>query len=294
MKKIFLIILITIFSCSKEAKNIVKSEDKPIESSRAISMGPIFLPENSFFSTISINYFTSIPTSTKVFFTMAGEIDWVREEKSSKIFHKMIFKDLEESTFYKFAYKEETSKKEGFIKTLPYGTEYEFEFLITTTDFEIGDLRESSFIVILSKTNQMGINEFYEIYKKNENIFSSNIIVPIFDIVFNGEKIFKSKDDGIDYFYYKDVAIIGINKKLENYDKISYYIPENGKVYLLISDIGRREVEIIAEKYKFYVEKIYVYKNSYIKSDKVFSLDNPIKVSVTKNSKYAMVLKEVF
>ncbi|MGC8771522.1 MAG: hypothetical protein ACP5Q5_09760 [Brevinematia bacterium] len=289
MKKIFFIFFIIIFSCSYNAKNVSENKED-----FQISIGPFFLPENTFFSSISINYLTRNPLSTKVFFTMAGEIDWVREEKTPKLFHKMVFTDLEENTFYKFKYKEENEQKEGIIKTLPYGTEYEFNFCISTLDLELKNSTDSAFIVLLSRKNKMNLIEFGEFYKKNEKNLSSNIIVPIFDLFYNEENIYKTKEDGINYFYYKDIAIIGINKKLNNYDKISYYIPEDSKVYILIGDIGKKEVELIARRYSLYVEKIYVYKDSYVELDKVFSLDNPVKINVVKNSRYAMVLKEVF
>lgn len=289
MKKFFLIFFIIIFSCSYNAKNIPENKEVCVP-----SIGPFFLPENTVFSSISINYLTRYPVSTKVFFTMAGEIDWVREEKTPKLFHKMIFTDLEESTFYKFKYKEENEKKEGLIKTIPYGTEYEFNFCISTLDFELKNSTDSAFIVLLSRKNKMNLIEFGEFFKKNEKNLSSNIIAPIFDLFYNEENIYKTKEDGINYFYYKDISIIGINKKLDNYDKIAYYIPENSKVYILISDIGKKEVELIARRYSLYVEKIYVYKDSYVELDKVFPLDNPVKINVVKNSRYAMVLKEVF
>ncbi len=292
MKKIiFIFILSSLFSCFLHKEVSIK--DEKTSEPKNISIGPFFLPENSFFTSISINYITSRPLSTRVYFTMAGEIDWVREDKKDDNLHKMLFRDLEENTTYKFYYQDEEKKREGLIKTIPYGEEYEFDFCIITTESICTNNTAVGFVAIISDKSKMNINDFSEFYSKNEKFLTSAIILPVFEIFYNDKNIFKTKEEGFDYFYYRDVAIIGINKKLENYDKILYYIPDNGKVYLIVGDIGKKEVEIISKKFSFFVEKIYVHKNSFVKANKIVSVDSPLIIKVTKNSRYAMVSKEV-
>ncbi len=295
LKKIFssLCFLFIFQNCSKLSKDEVIFLDNT-QTHEQYSIGPFFLPENYFFSSISINYFTLTPFPTKVLFSMVGEIDWLRVENNPKVLHKMIFSELEESAVYKFAYLFQDEKKEGTIKTLPYGSEYEFSFCIASLESKIEENFSPNFIIVVSERENLEFFDFASFYEKNERQLSSTIFIPLFQVFYEGNKIFGNGKEEINHFSYKDVNIIAIYRKSKKYDNITHLVSlsEKRKTYIVAGNIGKEEIRYISQKFGILVEKIYVHKDSYVNADRVTPINKPIFIKVSKNNRYAFNLRE--
>ncbi|MGC8764875.1 MAG: hypothetical protein ACP5QT_03220 [Brevinematia bacterium] len=273
---------------------VVRSEINFIEPENvAYNLGPLFLPENPFFSSISINYFTPTPLPTKVLFTMVGDIDWLREEKSLKNFHRMTFSDLEENAVYRFEYFSRNEQKKGLIKTLPYGSEYEFSFCITSLEYGVKSQNPPSFTIVVSKESLLRFEDFVDFYERNKDFLSSTIFLPVFNVSYQNKNLFAGNGEKISCSYYKDVRIICIRERLNDYDCIASFIPTINKAgtHIIAGNIGKDDVYLISKKFSPFVEKIFVYKDSYVEAEKVVSIDSPIFITVSRDSKYAINLK---
>jgi hypothetical protein len=295
IKKIynFIFVLLLLSGCASVSDTNIKNNRK-----LDFEVGPIFLPEDPSFKNISINYFTKNSSSTKVYFSMVENVDWIREEKDNSFSHKMIFSNLEEGARYKFYYFYSPGiKKEGSIRTVPYGKEFEFSFSLASIGKSFELKKDCAFLVLFSPESEVELSKFISFYKMNEKILSSTIIIPVFKILsFNSNYYIENSifNKDFSYFFYKNIAIITITSKLSNYDELLYYIPtsEETKTYILIGNIGKEEVKKIYNKFYYLVEKFFVEEKSYIEEKKVERVNKGISISVSKAQKYALKLQE--
>lgn len=255
MKKIllFLFILLISFACSKL--------DKPaaVEENRFI--GPIFLPENPSLNSISINYFTSLKMDTTVYFSMAGDIDWVRRDPLESNYHKMIFDGLEESAVYQFAVKNQPGRSSGLasIKTTPYGDDYTFHFALASIDHELDTNFSPNFIILYSKKSSVTESEFIQFYQKNRAFLTQTIMIPLFEFTLFDKK-FKLPENGIYCIRYKNLNIVMINEALKDSESIVRYLSmnEDDKNLIVLCGVEPTQGNQIISHYGSLVETFYV------------------------------------
>lgn len=298
MRKLsFILLIIAMFAgCAQNEKQVVRKEIK--HESSLNPFGPFFLPENHSLSSVSLNYVTSAPEETAVLFTMVGEIDWARYDHTLTRFHKMIFKDLEESAVYQFTIKcgDREVISSSSIQTVPYGEDYQFKFVVASMENEIDNSIHPNFIVLGSERETVDEKEFYRFYERNRELLSSAIVLPLFSLDLKVTNVDLAGPGGGIYFArYKNLCLVLINRDLPNYDFITRYVsdcPEDQNV-IVVSHLENRSVEEISRRTALLNCRIYAF-NKDIRpeqtADNVTLVDRYQVVDIIKKPTYALVL----
>ncbi len=209
------------------------------------SFGPFFLPADSRLDSITINYFTGALEATSVYFSMVGDADWERRDETPSYFHSMVFKDLEESAVYQFLVhsRQPAFSKRSFIKTVPYGNNYSFDFGLARIGRPLILSKSPHFLVLMSDDRTVSENEFRTYYEKNRNILASTVIVPLFDLEM-GKSVFSLSGEGFYFLKYKNACIILLYKDFSDTGRISSILagsesgPENCFIVASVKDPG--------------------------------------------------------
>lgn len=198
--------------CAQGPKNTVMTHE----------FGPYFLPANECLNAISINYFTERELPTSVFFSMVGDIDWLRCDSRLASYHRMVFSGLEESAVYQFRVNSLSASfsERSYIKTPPYGSNYKFDFAVVSINSPLELDKSPYFLILLSKKPSVGEDEFSQYYSKNKKILSSTILVPLFDINIGGETYSLSRG-GFFILKYKTANIILLYKDFSDLGRLA-------------------------------------------------------------------------
>jgi hypothetical protein len=284
-KHLFFVFILFMVLSSCGNKNLIRE----IVENR-LEAGPFFLAENSALSAISINYVTRNPEKTAIYFTMVGDVDWLRMDSSLSRLHRITFEGLEESAVYQFNIR--TSSKElnktSSIKTVPYGDSYEFDFAVCPIDGDLEENIDPHFLILLSPTNFVEEEEFVRFYQKNKSLLSSTVIIPLFVFDFGNQR-YSTLEKGFFYIGYKNVNIIMINKDLENFDFIAHYLSENpdAENYIVMGNVSDESKNRILRSYSLLVKQIYAYSRNSFSNQKIVSVSRSCLVHVAKKTKYA-------
>ncbi len=317
MKRIIIIIIALLLSCcikldKETVKPTVKNETKNQEAVKEIippevrsfevkplevsqpkphSFGPFFWPEDSTLNSISINYFTERNEITSVYFSMAGEVDWVRNNFEASTFHHMVFDNLEESAVYKFIINnpDKENFNNGLISTVPYGNNYDFNFAIASMENEIKIDHNIKFLILLSENPLLKEDEFYSFYNKNRELLSSTIILPLFDFSILG-KTFSLSTEGIYYIKYKNLNLILVYKNLDDNSIIKKYISNkiDDKNYIIIGNINENNLNSIIKKYSSMVNNIYVYSKYKSREYNIINIEKYTVINIVKRAMYTL------
>ena len=173
IKMAALVILLFIAGCAQAPKRteVISKE-----------FGPFFLPANVNLNSISINYFTASAEPTSVFFSMVGDIDWLRKDNTPSLFHTMVFSGLEESAIYQFRVDapSEIFSGRSFIKTPPYGGNYRFDFAVVCMDSTLVLQKSPHFLILLSKKAAVGEAGIHLVlHEKQENTLFHGHSAPV-------------------------------------------------------------------------------------------------------------------
>lgn len=274
IKMAALVILLFIAGCAQAPKRteVISKE-----------FGPFFLPANVNLNSISINYFTASAEPTSVFFSMVGDIDWLRKDNTPSLFHTMVFSGLEESAIYQFRVDAPSENFSGrsFIKTPPYGGNYRFDFAVVCMDSTLVLQKSPHFLILLSKKAAVGEEEFISYYTKNRKILSSTVIVPLFDLTIMGRDFSLSRD-GFFVLKYKTANIILIYKEIPDLERTAGIALEESRDdnYIVASIQNQAEIFRLTSAYSARVKAIYS-----LKKDREF---NPEWITVEKKDNFAL------
>lgn len=184
VKILVFFLLLVLVSCTavaeKQSAPVVKNN--PELNDRAA--GPVFLPADSLFRSVEMIYYTPVPMETVVYFSMAGDVDWVRSQPEETKYHSMVFNGLEENAEYHFRFKE-MRKGNGplpGIITLPYGQNYSVDFAVTAIDEKPALETRPRFLVVLAPRGAVTESRFRQYINENAELLSRTIMVPFFTI----------------------------------------------------------------------------------------------------------------
>ncbi|NPV01567.1 MAG: hypothetical protein HPY53_09330 [Brevinematales bacterium] len=225
----------------------------PDASKLPVEFGPFFLPIGNDMQSVTLNYFTASPKKTVVFFSMVGDIDWVRKDNNLSAFHQMAFQQLEESAVYRFELQTEsqTLQKISSIKTVPYGNVFQFTFGITKiTDQKIEAQNAPNFMILMSDKDSMSAGEFEQFYRNNSALLSSTIIIPAFALHYDGKNISPGKD-GYYYIEYRNTHIVIISREYDGYGWIAKFMSDqpNHKNFIVIGNLSKESTAKITQAY---------------------------------------------
>jgi|GEM_PF-2170528 hypothetical protein len=258
-----LVILLFIAGCAQAPKSGVRTD--VLRTILPKEFGPFFLPVSDNLNSISINYFTASAESTSVFFSMVGDIDWLRKDNTPSLFHRMVFNGLEESAVYQFRVDAPSDNFSGksFIKTPPYGGNYRFDFAVVCIDSPLVLEKSPHFLIILSKKAAVGEEEFISYYTKNRKILSSTVIVPLFDLTVMGMDFSLSRD-GFFVLKYKTANIILIYKEIPDLERTAGIALEDSKDdnYIVASIQDQAAIFRLTSAYRGRVKAIYALKKN--------------------------------
>jgi hypothetical protein len=301
MKKILLVLsaAVMIISCSKtEQLSVVKESS---DASVYQPFGPFFLPENHSLSSVSLNYVTGTPQQTTVYFTMVGELDWARNDQVLTRYHRMVFKDLEESAVYQFTIPnvEKEIGHSSAIQTVPFGEDYQFQFAIATMDRELDPGIRPNFLVLGSEKEQVNETDLYNYYLKNRKLLSSTILVPMFGMNLAGTNYdLTAGNGGFHFVRYKNLCLTLVTRELPNYDFLSRYLsssPDDQNV-IVLSHVGKSTVGELAQRLALMNCRIYVFNrdgNTDQQFENVTPVDKFQLIDISKKHSYALVLTNV-
>ncbi len=318
------IAIMVLSCCAKQNLQIVKIEDIPAKKiepeikvndvCESVELGPFIWPESHNLNSISINYFTTNEEKTTIFFSMAGEIDWVRIDETLTKYHSMVFDNLEEGAVYRFAIQNsgKSNYRNASIRTVPYGDDYHFFFIISTIDENSSidkqiistneplkgiysgpatNFNETppNFLVLMSGKTNVNEKSFYEYYKLNKHLLSSTIIVPMFEFSIQNKKFSLSKN-GLINIRYKNVNIIMIYNDQIDSQLAGKYVSSNidDYNYLLIGNIGKIGREEIIKKYSMVVNGIFQYKQLDDEDGSITKSNQFQVVNISRKAKFAV------
>ena len=293
MKKFCLFIFcLFIVSCNAVRKTETAAVfPEPIIPEKTLSyeFGPIFLPENHALNSISLNYFTLNPEETSVYFTMAGDMDWVRKDQKPVTAHSMIFNGLEESALYEFSiHRSQKGIHDGVIQTVPYGEDYQFTFEVASIETNLEEKIRPHFLILLSPEEAVDEKEFFDFYRSNSRVLSSTILLPLFDWKSN-QKNFSLSDNGFYFVRYKKATILMVYKDQANADDLSKYISLNpeDENYLILGNIDKGGKQKILDLYGNQFKRVFVYGSPIPSYQNVVSVNKGMIVKVVNKPRFA-------
>lgn len=298
MRKIALILAVLSFftACARADKQVIRTEKTETQS--AAPFGPFFLPENHSLSSVSLNYVTSTPQETVVYFTMVGEIDWARSDKNPARYHRMVFKDLEESAVYQFNIKCDDREvgSSSSIHTMPFGDDYQFQFAVASIDRDIDSSIRPHFLVLGSEKDSVGENDFKLFYSKYRDMLSSTIVIPLFSLDLQGTNLDLAGSGGGVYFVrYKNLCLTLINREMPDFNFITRYISDNpeDQNVIVVSHVGKKSLGELSARLALLNCRIYAFNgdmNGDQTGDNVTLVDRYQMVNIIKKPTYALVL----
>ncbi|OHD56284.1 MAG: hypothetical protein A2Y33_00505 [Spirochaetes bacterium GWF1_51_8] len=225
----------------------------PESQSAPAEYGPFFTPAGSDLQSVTLNYFTAKPQKTIVYFSMVGDIDWVRRDNNLTLFHQMTFPHLEENAVYRFELETDSPliQKVSSIKTIPYGSSYQFTFGVAEASGNKIDAKNPpNFLILLSQKEMLSHNEFGKVYANNSALLSSTIIIPAFTLDYLGKPI-SMMNDGIFFFRYVNSRFVIINKELANPMVLSKWFTEekNQKNFIIFGAVSKETVMKTTQMY---------------------------------------------
>ena len=292
---LFILVSLIITGCGQGEKQSVRSEVKEILP--GLSIGPLFLPENHSLSSVSLNYVTSAPGETAVLFTMVGDIDWARNDRTVTRFHKMTFRDLEESAVYQFSIKGDDPGivHNASLQTMPFGEDYQFRFVIASTDEKIDGSLSPHFIVLGSDRETVGEDEFVRFYERNRELLSSTILLPLPGLDVQGTNIDLAGPGGVYFVRYKNLCLVLVNREMRNYDFITRFVsnePEDQNV-IVLSRTGKKAVEELARRTALLNCRIFTFSRDRTEEqamENVTTVESCQVVDIVKKHSYALYL----
>jgi hypothetical protein len=231
-----------------------------------LEYGPFFLPMGNDMQSVTLNYFTSVPKKTVVYFSMVGDIDWVRHDNTLCAFHQMAFQQLEESAVYRFELATDSQKlqKVSSIKTLPYGNVFQFTFGISKLNGQKIEAQSApNFMILMSDKTSMSAEEFGKVFHANSSLISSTIIIPAFKIDYNGKNISPDKD-GYYYIEYRNTHIIVLTRDYDGYGWIAKFMSDlpNHKNFIVIGNLSQESTAKITQTYFSKTQGIFTLKKT--------------------------------
>lgn len=259
MKKMFLFVLLIMFiGGGIFAHQINYQLDSEPE------FGPFFLPADNTLSSISINYFTSTPSTTIVLFSMVGDIDWARTDYTETTYHRMIFFNMEEEAEYQFQIAGDYDNLVSLssLTTRPYSDSYEYTFALAKIGSEIELTDNPHFLVLLSDDDTVDRSEFQTFYEENSDLLSSTVIVPMFDLEFDQETLSYSYD-GIYLISYKELNLILISDEISDISDIRGFISddEDDRNVMVFGDISKEKIQQIVYEYAYDIDSYFTYSD---------------------------------
>ena len=296
-----IVILITFFflvNCSPVQNKVIKEELIQINNNSFVTpkdvledFGPFLLPEDRALTSVSLNYYTEAPEPTIIYFSMVGDVDWIRHDNNVENFHKMVFSSLEESAVYEFKIKTSLKNinKQSSVKTSPYGYEYEFDFAIASIEEELIAEKIPHFMVLVSKKSCISQKEFEEFWKKNKGVLSQTIIIPLFDIEMKNNNIMLSRD-GFLQIKYKNANLLMIYKNFNNPALLGKMLSKdiNDKNYIVLGCPNEEILKTISRLYGNNVEKIYTSGNFFGTNNKIETINKICQIHFNKKNKYVL------
>ncbi len=290
--RIFVIILLFFLTdCAVQVPPSVKKTPVKFDSNVSIEFGPFFIPANNSLNSISINYFTKDKQKTSIYFSMVGDLDWLRYDNELSSYHKMIFRDLEENAVYQFRINSRSEKllSKSLIKTVPYGSDYQFDFALSSMDSHLEIEKSPHFMILLSEKKVISEKDFIPFYNANKKIISSTIIVPLFDLSIN-KNLISLSEDGFYCLKYKSANIILVYKDFKDTDKISNYLSQNidDRNYIVAGPLDPDVLRRIAEQYRTKVEAIYTIKREDEGLKNIRSIDKYEWITIANKNNFAL------
>lgn len=288
-KIIWLFIAVGLLSgCNVTEKKILKKEMS--DDVTYSEFGPLVLPENHQLNAVSLHYFTKEPETTSVYFSMVGDVDWMRNDKELTRCHKMVFDQLEENAVYQFNvnHPSKVLNQRNTIKTVPFGNEYSFSFQIATMSEKLETEHSPNFLVLMSEKPKVDEKTFKEYYDKNRKALSSTILLPLFEFTVSGKQ-YSISPSGFYFSRYKSVNLICVYKPMPDYDFIAKYlsISPDDKNYIVLGNIGEDKVIEVSRKYNGLVDRIFTLPYANAKLQNVSFMGKSEVVTVVRKAKYA-------
>jgi hypothetical protein len=298
MKKIIVLLSAAVIfvSCSK-AEQVAVLKDIPVTSA-VQPFGPFFLPENHSLSSVSLNYVTGTPQKTTVYFTMVGELDWARNDPSQTRYHRMVFKDLEESAVYQFTIpcEEKEIAHSSAIQTVPFGDEYQFQFAVAPMERDLESGTQPHFLVLSSEKEQVSESEFYAFYNRNRKLLASTILIPMFGLNLQGTNYdLAAGSDGFHFVRYKNLCLTLVTREMPSFDFLTRYLsssPDDQNV-IVLSHVGKNTVTDLSQRLALMNCRIYVFNRGWRPGPELENV-TPVEayqmVDISKKRSYALVM----
>lgn len=250
-----------------------------------VEFGPFFLPLSSSLESVCINYFTSEPSPTEVYFSMNEDIDWARSDKDVVNFHQMNFYNVEEETEYRFTIPDDPGELvdlSGF-RTVPYGDVYDFDFTIARMDSDLQWDEIPHFLILLSGESEVDMQTFRDYYFRNSDILSQTILIPVFDMDL-GDELMTLSYNGVFRISYRKLNLIVVFNDIDDITAVeplfsSDWLDVN---YLVIGNVDETLTAQMIEKYQFSADKIFSYNE--LDGSEMITVDDEVMVNIASDN----------
>jgi hypothetical protein len=223
---------------------------------------------------------------------MVGEVDWERREESLSCYHNMVFKNLEESAVYQFRInsKHKAFSKKSYVKTVPYGRNYRFDFGLARLGYSLEIKRSPHFLILLADDQRVNENIFLPYYERNRDILASTILVPLFDLEIRN-KLFSLSEDGFYLLRYKNTDIILLYKDFKDTARISYILTGSvspGDCFIVAAVSDPSILHRVAADYNSRVRAVYTVRRNGVSFPRVQSIENYMLVTIENKGNFAV------
>ncbi len=221
MAWLFFLALGMLWSCQRFTKESEGVADIALSSS---VFGPVVMPKDGFFRSLSVVYRTLQPETTYLTFTMTGDIDWYLERPSSNTLHHVVFEDVEEEASYTFLPRFFPSNAITTVSTPPFNKKKNFSFAIVRVGSIWTNDGSPAFTLLVDQKMLVSEEGFRGFCVRNEKLSHSSILCPTFAVRF-AEGTFGTSASWY-WFSYGRAVVILLKKQMPK-ESLYLYLSEN-------------------------------------------------------------------
>ena len=229
--------------------------------------GPVIFPVAGQPNSYSLVYCTKTPEKTQIYYSCTEELDWGVVDDKEKNLHIQRFDNLEEEAVYRFNLDttSEGVRKDVSMTTAPYGPQYRFSFGIADADSQtvLSADKNPHFIILLSQKTEFTGEEFESFYRRNRDVLSSTVILPMFDIRLKSETI--SLGAASVYTYrFRNANFIIFSQENNNYKKLYslFSFADDDRNVLIFGNVSQDFIRGVVKEYAEWVDDIYTYRET--------------------------------